>query len=143
MAEKYCPTVCLDFDGVIHDYKKWTTASDIPNLPVEGVADFMKAVCARGYDIVVCSSRASTKEGDFAIFQWLKKYDLYQYVREITAVKPPAFAYVDDRGVRFDGDFGKALTAIDDLKVNGAWGKRKNKATVSAPLYTDTLRMLA
>ena len=73
--EKNKPCVCLDFDGVIHAYVKWTGATDIPNPPVDGISDFMRTLKERGYDIAVCSSRASTCDGRFAIIQWLKKYD--------------------------------------------------------------------
>lgn len=35
MDTKYKPTICLDFDGVINSYKKWTGYDDIPDPIVE------------------------------------------------------------------------------------------------------------
>ena len=142
--EKNKPCVCLDFDGVIHAYVKWTGATDIPNPPVDGISDFMRTLKERGYDIAVCSSRASTCDGRFAIIQWLKKYDLHKYIWCVSETKPPAVAYVDDHGVPFAGDFGAALESIEDLKNNGNWIKRgeQPKPLVTASPYRDALKML-
>lgn len=141
---EYIPCVCLDFDGVIHAYERWTGKADIPNPPVKGIEGFMRELKELGYDIAVCSSRASEESGRIAIIQWMKKYDLYKYVWCVSDVKPPAVAYVDDRGVRFEGDFGAALESIKDLRNNGNWIKRGKQAQplITSSPYRDLLKML-
>lgn len=97
-------TVCFDFDGVIHSYKQpWKDSCIIPDPPVNGIDKLLKKLVINDYEIVICSSRCNIEEGKQAIKDWLDKYDLSQYISEITNSKPPALCYVDDRGVTFNG----------------------------------------
>lgn len=84
----YIPTVVLDFDGVIHSYKSgWKGAAVIPDPPVDGIKEAIEALMERGYRVVIVSARSATAEGQTAIRDWLKKYDIP--VVEIMAEKPP------------------------------------------------------
>ena len=141
---KYKPCVCLDFDGVIHAYERWTGKTDIPNPPVDGIEEFLQTLKNRGYDIAVVSARADEEAGRLAIIQWMKAHGLYDYVWRVSDAKPAAVAYVDDRGVRFNGDFAEALAEIEDLKSSGNWIKRGKKASppVTSSPYRDALKML-
>ncbi|MCK5616776.1 hypothetical protein KAR91_83720 [Candidatus Pacearchaeota archaeon] len=39
------PTICCDFDGVIHLYKsKWTKASEILDGPVDGAIEWIRQI---------------------------------------------------------------------------------------------------
>lgn len=83
----YIPTVVLDFDGVIHSYKSgWKGAAVIPDPPVEGIKEAIEALMERGYRVVIVSARSATTEGQTAIRDWLKKYNIP--VVEIMAEKP-------------------------------------------------------
>lgn len=107
------PTVCLDFDGVIHSYTSgWVGYTEIVDPPVGGIYEALSSIHA-DYRIVICSSRAQTSNGMNAIKDWLIHYNLYQFIDEITAVKPAAFVYVDDRGLTFDGN---ATTLYNKIK---------------------------
>lgn len=107
------PTVCLDFDGVIHSYTSgWVGYTEIVDSPVDGIYEALAAIHDE-YRIVICSSRAQTSDGMNSIKDWLSKYNLDQFIDEITAVKPAAFVYVDDRGLTFDGN---ATTLYNNIK---------------------------
>lgn len=94
--------VCFDFDGVIHSYKSgWKSVDVIPDPPVDGIREVMQELKDAGCTMVVFTTRAVEEKGWTAVYEWCNKnkipYDL------ITALKPPAVVYVDDRGLKFEG----------------------------------------
>jgi hypothetical protein len=108
------PILCLDFDGVIHSYtSRWQATDVIPDPPTEGFFDW--AVEAdKHFRLVVYSSRSRTPEGRAAMKRWLTKefrswrekggfgpFPMFEFAVE----KPPAFMTIDDRAVRFEGDW--------------------------------------
>ena len=98
---KFKKTVAVDFDGVLNNYHGY----DPNNLGTirEGAEDFLKEL-HRKYTIVIYSTRNSTD-----IIHWLRTYHLDKYVQKVTNNKPPAVAYIDDRAVRFTGDYEECL----------------------------------
>ena len=40
----------------------------------------------------------------------------YQNLEDVTNIKEPAFVYIDDRAIKFDGDFSKTITEIENFK---------------------------
>lgn len=96
------PTVVMDLDGVIHSYTSgWRGTTVIPDPPVPGIREAIKDLRTT-HEVVVVSTRCQTPEGVKAVEAWLIKHDIK--VDTVTAHKPPAVAYVDDRAIRFDGD---------------------------------------
>lgn len=97
------PNIVFDFDGVIHSYKSgWKGVDVIPDPPVEGIVVVMRTLLDNGYDVMILSSRCEIKEGRLAMEKWLDKYGI-PYT-QIVAHKVPALVYVDDRGLKFDGN---------------------------------------
>lgn len=114
-------TVAFDFDGVIHSYTSgWQGSSVIPDPPVEGILDAIINLYNSGYEIVVVSTRCSYLDGRTAIRRWLAKYGFTPYVNRILTDKPSAIAYVDDRGINFDGD---ASLLVERIKRFVPWTK--------------------
>jgi hypothetical protein len=112
--------ISIDFDGVIHSYTSgWLGATEIPDPPVEGMADAIRRLQSLGWEVVCCSSRARYTEGKDAICQWLLSNGFPGM--EITCEKLPAEIYVDDRAIRFDGCVPELLNAIDTW--NGPWNR--------------------
>jgi hypothetical protein len=108
------PTVCLDFDGVIHSYRSgWLGETAIPDPPIhrarEGIARLRQS-----YRVVIHSPRCATREGRQAVRDWLAKHNIE--VDEICRTKPPALVYVDDRAVRFLGDWDQAIVDINAFR---------------------------
>ena len=103
------PNICLDFDGVFNEYKGYD--GDNIGRPRPGIKEFLEQL-SQEYTIIVCSVRKFPM-----IIKWLEEHKLRQYVTSVTSFKPPAIAYLDDRGIRFDGDYDKALKDIKSFRT--------------------------
>jgi hypothetical protein len=107
-------TIAVDFDGVIHAYTSpWTKPEEISDGPMPGAVEWLKEISPH-YQVVVFSSRAEEYAGHAAIRRWLTENGVTDYVHWVTAKKPPAVLYVDDRGFRFGGHF-PSLAEIETL----------------------------
>lgn len=101
MSEKRY-TIAVDFDGVIHRYDTpWEAAEVIPDPPVDGAIEWLNEMAKR-FDIVIHTTRGKTAEGQQAVFEFLRDHG-YASSCKVTAEKPPALVYIDDRAWRFDG----------------------------------------
>ncbi len=122
-------TICLDFDGVLHSYTSgWKGRANIPDPPVPGAQSFVRKIIKAGYRVAVQSARASGDEGHagaVAILRWMREHDfpVASYWLFVARSKPPALLYVDDRGYRFEGDFGEVLEAIGGGMI--PWNKKE------------------
>lgn len=110
-------TVAIDFDNTLHPYTDgWLGTETVhPEPPHEDVEFFLSSLVAAGLRVVVFSCRAAAAEGAIAIWGWLQEHRLDQYVYEVTDKKPAAIVYLDDRGLRFEGDWFASRDAI--LKI--------------------------
>jgi hypothetical protein len=117
--------VALDFDGVIHEYvSPWTDTLEIHDKPVAGAFEFIRTCFSEGLGIAIHTSRANDVRAAKSIQSWLLMHGLESsYVERmtITASKPSALVYIDDRGYRFEGHW-PTLEVIRSLKQ---WNKRR------------------
>lgn len=112
--------IVFDFDGVINSYKSgWVSEVEIPDPPVEGIREAIQEIRSNGYQITIVSTRCAYPGGKEAIESYLKKYEIE--VDNICAEKPPAFLYVDDRALRFDGHPEKLMGEIQSFRP---WWKK-------------------
>lgn len=96
----------IDFDGVLNTYCGNYNENEIPN-PREGVKDFLEKL-SQTYRIEIFTVRNKK-----SIFNWLLKYELDQYIYNISNTKNPyASIIIDDRALNFNGDFNKTLEEI-------------------------------
>ncbi len=108
-------TVVFDFDGVIHSYTSgWKGEIVIPDPPVPGIVESIKAIHDAGYEVVIVSTRCATDEGMTAVKRWLDKYHVM--VDAVMKEKPPAIVYIDDRAICFNGDPTTLLWQIQSFK---------------------------
>ena len=108
-------TIIIDFDGVLHSYTSgWKGADQIPDQPTPGAMEAMHHL-RKTYTVVVVSSRCHQEGGLDAIKAWLKLHNIE--VDEVTDKKPPHIVVVDDRALRFNGDW--------DASVQ--WNKKTNQ----------------
>lgn len=108
------PTICLDFDGVIHGYQSgWQGAHIIPDGIVPGTKEAVIKL-RENFTVKVFSARCGQEGGIDAIKAFLDKHEIV--VDEIPATKPPSFVYVDDRGITFTGNWDKCIEDIINFK---------------------------
>ncbi len=107
-------TICLDFDGVLHSYRSgWQGAESIPDPPIHGTDKALMRL-RQEYRVVIHSARCATQAGRTAIQQWLDKHGIL--VDEICEHKPPAMLYIDDRGIRFEGNWSETMSRINEFR---------------------------
>ena len=115
IGKKPRPRLAVDFDGVIHRYSRGFQDGSIYDEPMPGA----KAALARlkkKWWVYIYTTRASNKAGRFAVEAWLQKHDLA--FDEVVSHKPIAFAYIDDRAIRFEtwNQTIQELTRLDKLR---------------------------
>lgn len=107
-------TICLDFDGVIHSYTSgWCGETVIPDPPIHGAREAIQRL-REHFRVVVHSARTASDAGCEAVRIWLDKHQIP--VDEVCRFKPPASVYLDDRGIRFTGDWNQAVIDIHNFR---------------------------
>ena len=111
------PTICIDFDGVIHSYEHGWRNGEIYGTVTPGFfewADRMKDA----FKLVVYSSRSKDMDMRGKMYQWMQtmvarwaNFDGHSTLNiddfEFAHEKPSAFMTIDDRCICFDGDWSK------------------------------------
>lgn len=121
--ETLAKTVAVDFDGVLHPYTEgWIGLVPADEPPMPGAVEFLTGLRERGYRMVVFSTRCNHVDGLQGTQEWLQKWGLAEFFEEVTCDKPAAVAYVDDRAVRFSGDWDSVLLDVEELAKGRAHG---------------------
>lgn len=115
-------TVCLDFDGVLHSYDSGWNGHAPTDLPTPGAQQFVRDLLLQGFEVVVQSTRATDHLGLQGIEMWMAEHEFPAV--PVVAEKPKAVLYVDDRGLRFEGDFREVLRWIDEHPDLEPWNRR-------------------
>ena len=111
-------TVAFDFDGVINSYKSgWKGADIIPDPPVSGICDEIMKLHEAGHKIVIYTTRAVTSKGIQAVWTYLRSIGIYECISDVTAEKPLAQCYVDDRAILFDGNSDGLADKVTSFKA--------------------------
>jgi hypothetical protein len=100
-------TIAVDFDGVLHQWDGlWKGYHVIEGTPTVGAMAWLDTI-VHDYDIVVFTVRGNSWRGRRAVKKWLAKWSFMEPHKlrqiKVTAKKPPALVYLDDRAMRFDG----------------------------------------
>jgi hypothetical protein len=111
--------VCVDLDGVLAEYDGWKGPHYI-GPPRDGAYQFLKGIVGMGYKVIIHTTRKPS-----LVQEWIRKHDLWHLVYKVTNEKLPALAYIDDRAMPFEGDFGDVLMA---LRTFVPYWKRSPKA---------------
>lgn len=119
------PILCLDFDGVIHDYREGWQGGNIYGAPTPGFFAWA-AKADLFFKLVVYSSRSKDQELRDAMIDWVNHRSRearstvdFEFAHE----KPPAFLTIDDRVLTFTGkwdDFDPAK-----MKSFQTWSEKK------------------
>lgn len=104
-GQKLKPTICVDFDGVLNNYDHYDE-NDL-STPRQGAKEFLETL-SKNHKVVILTARNFAK-----VLNWLQEYDLSKYVYDVTNIKPPAMAYIDDRAIPFNGDYEGTLAKLE------------------------------
>ncbi len=105
-------TLMVDLDGVLDNYIFYT--DEIPSIRT-GAKDFIKKL-SDNYELILFTTR-SPKQAT----QWLQQNKIDSYFKDVTNVKIPAYIYIDDRAIKFNGDYNKTIKEIENFRVH--WKK--------------------
>lgn len=124
------PTLCIDFDGVIHSYEHGWRNGEIYGHVTPGFFEWASRM-RNTFKLVIYSSRSRDINMRQNMYQWLKvewqkwdgeggddlSYDDFEFAHE----KPAAFMTIDDRCICFDGNW--AAITPDRIFSFKPWNK--------------------
>jgi hypothetical protein len=110
----------IDFDGVIHKCSKGYYDGTIYDDPIEGSYNALEKLSQK-YTLIVYTCKAKPdrglvngKTGTQLVWEWLGKHNMSQFISKVTAEKPRAVAYIDDKSIRFD-NWDTCIQELDQL----------------------------
>lgn len=106
----YRKTLLIDLDGVLNQYEGNFDKNIIPPIK-EGALEFVKKA-ANDYELKLFTTR-----NRLLASKWLIANNLDEYFSDITNIKDPAWLIVDDRCVKFRGDYDNLYNEINDFRV--------------------------
>ena len=109
LGEPMKKTIMIDLDGVLDNYTHYI--DEIPEIR-KGAKDFVKKL-SKDYELILFTTRPSKQA-----VEWLQENKIDTYFKDVTNVKSPAYVYIDDRAVKFEGDYNKTLDEIAKFKVH-------------------------
>lgn len=135
MAEKFKPTICVDFDGVIHSYERGWQGGVIYGTVVPGFFEWVERVRDH-VKIAIYSSRSKDEAGVVAMGMWLheqrnawikaggQRHPTEPLDFDLVHEKPAAWLTIDDRAIRFDGDWSAPELRPDAILAFKPWMNR-------------------
>ena len=118
-------TIGVDFDGVIHRSSQGFHDGTIYDVPIEGSLAAIKELSLK-YNVVVYTAKArpdrpliNGKTGTQLVREWLDKHGYLEFVSDITAIKPRALVYIDDRAIRFE-DWKSTMETMERINAKNS-----------------------
>ena len=123
-------TIAIDFDGVIHAYSKGWYDGTIYDDPIPGVREALEKLSKR-FRIIIYSTRNYKRviRGRIQVNQvaemeqWLSKHSIPYDTIHTKPGKPICKLFIDDHAYRFEGNWDKALSQIENLVMPGIEGQ--------------------
>jgi len=103
-------TLLIDLDGVLNNYDGNYDKDNIPSIKV-GAKELLEKL-SKDYEIKLFTSRNKLLAG-----KWILENNLDKFIIDIINEKQPAWLYIDDRGLNFNGDYQKLYDDIINFKV--------------------------
>ncbi len=107
-------TILLDLDGVLNTYNKTYDHDYIPPIR-NGAKDFVKKLSEK-YTVKLFTTRRKS-----LALGWIKENDLNEFISDITNIKEPAWLMIDDRCIKFNGEYDELIQQVDNFNV---WYKK-------------------
>ena len=102
--------IAIDLGGVLDEYMGKYDVNKIPDIR-NGAKEFIIKL-SKDYKLILFTTRDSKLAKE-----WLIKNNIDKYFSDITNTKPLAYIYLDDRALKFDGNYDDTLNAIKNYKV--------------------------
>jgi len=110
--------IAIDFDGVLRKSNRYDKTSF--GEPSDGASNATKKIKDLGYDIIIHTCRGEHEHDEIA--EWCEENDIkFDYINhspinrtlKLAKNKPNADYYIDDKAIRFEGDWESVLCQID------------------------------
>jgi len=128
MGDDRQPTICIDLDGTLAEYHGWDGEWTEIGEPLPGAWEFCRELRRLGWRIIIHTCRGDLE----AVRTWLDAHTIAydginctEHNAEGSSAKPIADVYLDDRAVRFEGNFTFALLAVQIARRDGVWWERR------------------
>lgn len=103
-------TILIDLDGVLNEYKGNFIQNYIPPLKC-GAKEFLNAL-SENFIIKIFTTR------DYSLSkQWIKDNRISDLITDVTNIKEPSYLIIDDRCIKFCGNYEQTLADIHNFKV--------------------------
>ena len=103
--------ILIDLDGVLNEYgKEKFDEKYIPEIK-EGAEEFVSEL-SKQFDLYLFTSRNLLLSS-----KWLIDNNLDKFFKDVTNVKIPAFLYIDDRTICFNGNYKDTIENIQKFSV--------------------------
>ena len=124
--KKFKKTILIDLDGVLNTYTGNFDEHTIPPIK-EGALNFIKNL-SDSYKVKIFTTR-----NHLLASEWIINSGLREYVEDVTNIKEPNYLIIDDRCIRFDGNY-ENLKPIEqstnhhdyDSSEQEGWSRRSN-----------------
>jgi hypothetical protein len=110
--------LAVDFDGVVHNFNRGWHDGTCYGDPIDGSLEAIRHL-AKDWNIVLFTAKVrpdrplvGDKTGYELVDEWLKKYNIRQYIAEITHEKPRAMHYIDDKAIEFKDNWKDILKRL-------------------------------
>lgn len=126
------PTLCVDFDGVIHSYEKGWQNGVIYGTVTPGFFEWAEQA-SKHFELVIYSSRSKTEAGVMAMGQWLveqrkawraaggKTESDDPLAFDFATQKPAAWLTIDDRAICFRGSWDDPALRPEAMRAFKPW----------------------
>jgi len=106
----YKKVLLIDLDGVLNTYTGNFDKEVIPPIK-EGAKEFLKKL-SENYEV-----RIFTTRNRLSASKWVIENGIEEYVSDITNVKELSYLIIDDRCIKFNGDYTQLENEIENFKV--------------------------
>ena len=119
--------IMVDLDGTIHAYEKGWNNGKLGSV-IKGAKEAIDELHNKGFEIIIFTTRASSEilhkkiskdKMVSDIEKWLDKNDIYY--DDITSEKIEAVMYIDDRAIRFNGDWIETMKEVKKVSEYERW----------------------
>lgn len=100
-------TILIDLDGVLNTYTGEFNQEYIPPIR-EGAKEFLENLKKEGYEIKIFTTRKKELAQ-----KWVQEMGINNLIEYVTNYKEPCFLMIDDRCIKFEGNYEITLEQIN------------------------------